>query len=68
MHRLAGWRHVRLAVFWGLFGKSGPWLVPMVLGLLWDPESISAAPASISVSIYGIGSRVFLAGKALVEA
>lgn len=68
MQRLAGWRHVRLAVFWGLFGKSGPWLVPMVLGLLWDPESISAAPASISVSIYGIGSRVFLAGKALVEA
>lgn len=52
---LAGWRRVGLAVFWGLFGKSGHWLVPMVLGPLWDPESTSAAPASISVSVYGIG-------------
>lgn len=55
MQWLAGWRRVGLAVFWGLLGKSGHWLVPMVLGPLWDPESTSAAPASISVSVYGIG-------------
>lgn len=50
-----GWRCVRPAVFWGLFRKSGHWLVPMALGPLWDPESMSAASASINVSTYEIG-------------